>query len=216
MLAQWLALAAAAYPSSSSWWRLWRTVDLKHQASGLGISIGSAQPRLRALCWHTALDPRSGSCGCLCLGGLPPLRSCLPQDVTLSPMRVQACTAPAVIGPAESCQQLLRVGGMTCSSCSSAVETALRGVPGVQEASVNLLAGTAEVRRWLERLIPIVLVHHQGACWEAQMVMCSRGSRRCRHCLLRGVVEGMFAKHGAEQSSFGGLAVAAAAAKPVT
>ncbi|KAL4446311.1 hypothetical protein ABPG77_003118 [Micractinium sp. CCAP 211/92] len=52
----------------------------------------------------------------------------------------------SVIGPAESCQQLLRVGGMTCSSCSSAVETALRGVPGVQEASVNLLAGTAEVQ----------------------------------------------------------------------
>ncbi|KAL4423767.1 hypothetical protein ABPG75_001068 [Micractinium tetrahymenae] len=52
----------------------------------------------------------------------------------------------SVIGPAESCQQLLRVGGMTCSSCSSAVEAALRAVPGVQEASVNLLAGTAEVQ----------------------------------------------------------------------
>lgn len=75
------------------------------------------------------------------------------------------CAHPAVIGPAESCQQLLRVGGMTCSSCSSAVEAALRGVPGVQEASVNLLAGTAEVRRWPGRqpcCLPCAGVEHAG------------------------------------------------------
>lgn len=46
----------------------------------------------------------------------------------------------------ESNSLLLRIGGMTCSSCSSAVEAALRRAPGVVEAAVNLLAGTAEVR----------------------------------------------------------------------
>ena len=52
---------------------------------------------------------------------------------------------PPVIGHAESCQQLLRIEGMTCSACSSAVEAALRAVHGVQEANVNLLSGVAEV-----------------------------------------------------------------------
>ena len=37
---------------------------------------------------------------------------------------------------------------MTCSSCSGAVEVALRAVPGVQAASVSLLSGVAEVRAW--------------------------------------------------------------------
>ncbi len=46
----------------------------------------------------------------------------------------------------------LRVDGMTCGSCSAAVEKAVRAAPGVLTASVNLIAGTAEVRcqrpRW--------------------------------------------------------------------
>ena len=40
----------------------------------------------------------------------------------------------------------LRVSGMSCAACSSAVEAALRRLPGVADAGVNLLAGTAEVR----------------------------------------------------------------------
>jgi Cu+-exporting ATPase len=40
----------------------------------------------------------------------------------------------------------LAVDGMTCSSCSSAVEGALRELVGVRSAAVNLLAGRAEVR----------------------------------------------------------------------
>ena len=39
----------------------------------------------------------------------------------------------------------LRVGGMTCSSCSSAVETALKGVDGVLEARVDALTHSAVV-----------------------------------------------------------------------
>lgn len=40
----------------------------------------------------------------------------------------------------------LHVTGMTCSSCSSAVEKALRAQLGVKSAAVNLLANRAEVR----------------------------------------------------------------------
>ncbi|WP_255429145.1 heavy metal translocating P-type ATPase [Ramlibacter albus] len=39
----------------------------------------------------------------------------------------------------------LGVGGMTCASCVNRVERALRKVPGVQEASVNLATETARV-----------------------------------------------------------------------
>jgi Cu+-exporting ATPase len=40
----------------------------------------------------------------------------------------------------------LEVEGMTCASCVGRVEKALRGVAGVQEASVNLTTGLARVR----------------------------------------------------------------------
>lgn len=46
---------------------------------------------------------------------------------------------------ADSNSVTLRVEGMTCSSCSLAVETALRSQKGVVSASVNLLAKQAEV-----------------------------------------------------------------------
>ena len=37
----------------------------------------------------------------------------------------------------------LRIGGMTCASCAGRVERALRGIPGVLQASVNLATETA-------------------------------------------------------------------------
>jgi P-type Cu+ transporter len=40
----------------------------------------------------------------------------------------------------------LAVEGMTCASCSGRVERALKALPGVEEASVNLATETAEVR----------------------------------------------------------------------
>jgi Cu+-exporting ATPase len=39
----------------------------------------------------------------------------------------------------------LRVEGMTCASCVARVEKALRKVPGVEDASVNLATETATV-----------------------------------------------------------------------
>ena len=39
-----------------------------------------------------------------------------------------------------------QVGGMTCTSCSSAIEQRLKELPGVVQASVSLLSNRAEVR----------------------------------------------------------------------
>ncbi|MHB8746122.1 MAG: heavy metal translocating P-type ATPase [Gammaproteobacteria bacterium] len=40
----------------------------------------------------------------------------------------------------------LSISGMSCASCVSAVEQALRAVPGVQEANVNLVERTAQIK----------------------------------------------------------------------
>ncbi|GAB3361490.1 MULTISPECIES: heavy metal translocating P-type ATPase [Giesbergeria] len=54
-------------------------------------------------------------------------------------------TLPAASSPPS--QELdLAIGGMTCASCSGRVERALRKVPGVQEATVNLATESARVR----------------------------------------------------------------------
>jgi len=59
-----------------------------------------------------------------------------------------ATPAPAVAQPAGAATPALRLGvdGMTCASCSARVERALRKVPGVAAASVNLATAQAEVR----------------------------------------------------------------------
>jgi Cu+-exporting ATPase len=43
--------------------------------------------------------------------------------------------------------QELQIDGMSCATCVGRVEKALRAVPGVLEASVNLATGTAQVRQ---------------------------------------------------------------------
>ena len=50
-----------------------------------------------------------------------------------------------LLGSGDASSLRLRVGGMTCASCSSAVEHALAAMPGVDAASVSLLTNTAEV-----------------------------------------------------------------------
>jgi cation transport ATPase len=47
----------------------------------------------------------------------------------------------SVVPPREQ----ISVKGMHCSACSSAVESALAALPGVQHASVALLTNSAEV-----------------------------------------------------------------------
>src|SRR3990172_11145777 len=41
---------------------------------------------------------------------------------------------------------MVGVGGMTCAACVMTIEKALRGLPGVREASVSLAGGKAAVR----------------------------------------------------------------------
>ena len=50
-----------------------------------------------------------------------------------------------LLGSGDASAVRLRVGGMTCGSCSTAMEGALRGTDGVHQASVSLLTSTAEV-----------------------------------------------------------------------
>ena len=54
-----------------------------------------------------------------------------------------------VATPPESLDALetldLGIGGMTCASCVGRVERALRKVPGVQEATVNLATESARI-----------------------------------------------------------------------
>lgn len=52
---------------------------------------------------------------------------------------------PGEAGDGERCSVDLGIGGMTCASCSARVERALRKVPGVQQATVNLATESARV-----------------------------------------------------------------------
>jgi Cu+-exporting ATPase len=50
-----------------------------------------------------------------------------------------------LLGTAGQEEAVLAVAGMTCSACSSSVESALRAVPGVSAADVSVVTGKAQV-----------------------------------------------------------------------
>ena len=50
------------------------------------------------------------------------------------------------LSPANAQELDLSIGGMTCASCSGRVERALRKVPGVQDATVNLATESARIQ----------------------------------------------------------------------
>lgn len=50
-----------------------------------------------------------------------------------------------LLGSGDASSMRLSVGGMTCGSCSTAIEGALRSTDGVHEACVSLITCTAEV-----------------------------------------------------------------------
>ena len=74
--------------------------------------------------------------------------------------------------PATRCRRTqaeLRIDGMTCATCVGRVEKALKAVPGVLEASVNLATSTAHVTRLAaRRRHPALLQAVQRAGYEAQ------------------------------------------------
>ncbi len=53
-------------------------------------------------------------------------------------------TSPSLIARAMS-EQTLQIAGMSCAACQHHVERALRSVPGVESASVSLLANSAQI-----------------------------------------------------------------------
>ncbi|MDE2201288.1 MAG: cation-translocating P-type ATPase, partial [Burkholderiaceae bacterium] len=61
----------------------------------------------------------------------------------------------------------LDIGGMTCAACAGRVERALRAVPGVTEASVNLATERARVRGAVSADDLVAAV--SGAGYEAQV-----------------------------------------------
>lgn len=109
------------------WWRPWRAAASRPEVRGAALSAC-----LPCDCWLSLTAQQRPAA---LFAGRPAHPPC-PASLRVP---------PAVIGPVDSCQQLLRIEGMTCSACSSAVEAALRALPGVQAASVNPLSGLAEV-----------------------------------------------------------------------
>ena len=53
-------------------------------------------------------------------------------------------------------KQKFQITGMTCAACSARVEKVTKAVPGVENAEVNLLAGTMVVEAADEKVIPLI------------------------------------------------------------
>ena len=87
---------------------------------------------------------------CVRLAGLWQQQACLSslQAVLLEVIETAGFTGRLISSTESTADRTvaMRVNGMTCGSCSAAVEKALQAHTGVMSASVNLLAGTAEVR----------------------------------------------------------------------
>ena len=61
------------------------------------------------------------------------------------------------------------VTGMTCAACSARVEKVTNGVPGVEKADVNLLAGTMQVEASSEEVAPAIIRAVQDAGYNAMI-----------------------------------------------
>ena len=65
----------------------------------------------------------------------------------------------------------LSIGGMTCGSCSAAVQSALDRMPGVTAASVALLSSSAEVRHISTIFILTGFIAINKACADMLLAM---------------------------------------------
>ena len=90
-------------------------------------------------------------------------------------------------GPAFS-QATLGIEGMTCAACSTRVEKALRAVPGVQEATVNLATERATVQFNASETSPLALaeaVQKAGYDVRTEEVSFAVGGMTCAACVGR-------------------------------
>jgi Cu+-exporting ATPase len=81
----------------------------------------------------------------------------------------EAQRANAPIGTADSADLTLAIEGLHCASCVARVERALKAVPGVLDASVNLATEHAHIRREAERVsVGALLESVRGAGYTAR------------------------------------------------
>ncbi|MCX7682424.1 MAG: heavy metal translocating P-type ATPase [Anaerolineae bacterium] len=83
---------------------------------------------------------------------------------------------------------VMPVHGMTCASCAARVEKALRGTPGVVDATVNLAAESARVRFNPEVITIgdlVQAVHQAGYEIPTQTVTLAIGGMTCASCAAR-------------------------------
>ncbi|MGW8419755.1 MULTISPECIES: heavy metal translocating P-type ATPase [Comamonas] len=91
------------------------------------------------------------------------------QAVAILPQAVAAIEKAGYAVPAQSVD--LQVGGMTCASCVGRVERALKKVPGVQNAVVNLATERASVQLQGSVDVSSLIAAIEKAGYEAQPVL---------------------------------------------
>lgn len=97
-------------------------------------------------------------------------------------MNMQATTLPI----AEAEKFVLDVEGMTCASCVGRVERALKAVPGVQSASVNLATERAEVKgAAVDRALLVKAVEDAGYDVTSRPVDLQIEGMTCASCVAR-------------------------------
>ena len=98
---------------------------------------------------------------------------------------------PAAPGPSPEkalARATLGIGGMTCAACSTRVEKALRAVPGVHEATVNLATERATVAFDASETTPLALaeaVQRTGYDVRTEEVTFAVGGMTCAACVGR-------------------------------
>lgn len=90
------------------------------------------------------------------------------QAAAILPQAVAAIEKAGYAVPAQSVD--LQVGGMTCASCVGRVERALKKVPGVQDAVVNLATERASVQLQGDVAVGALIAAIEKAGYEAQAV----------------------------------------------
>mgnify|MGYP001617702612 FL=1 len=96
------------------------------------------------------------------------------QAAAILPQAVAAIEKAGYAVPAQSVD--LQVGGMTCASCVGRVERALKKVPGVQSAVVNLATERASVQLQGNVDVSRLIAAIEKAGYEAQAVLHSAGA----------------------------------------
>ncbi len=87
--------------------------------------------------------------------------------------------------PVSSPSQTFPVEGMSCASCSARVEKALRNVPGVEAASVNLATGMAQATGTASRTDLILAVEQAGYTVPTPPIKLRIEGMSCASCSTR-------------------------------